>query len=476
MSAPSDSGPSAPLDEPVRLPEAHLALIIEDLLAAAGGAVSSTPDLDAVLLYGWASGASSGAEIARRVPHDPGLQHLLWGSQPRAEELSAFRDGEAARLEDRYAQAFGLARKAGLATLGGIALEPRTAPGGPVDPNGGWDRWLAGHLLASSVAADQREGPAGAAVPSWASTRAGRRASFRESVAVPVRSPQPPSVSAAGLLGRLAAVLVLLMTGLVAVRWVSAASAPAADRTPSVPSVPSGLPFDPVPQESAVAALPSDTPDTSDLLDEAYSEAITMALAALEDDDLLTARGSYLLARALRPDDEEAPNRLRQVETTLTIADRRGDWSDALTDLSDLRELAPGSPTVLRAYIAALVGAGREAIAERNFRRAADLCGEANRWFPDRQDARQCLIQAGFPPTVPPAPTARPAPTSRPATAPAVQVVPPTSQPTTAPASATAEAVPIAPGTAVPLLPTVPNAPAVAPGAPPANSPGPALP
>ena len=475
MSAPSDSGQPAPLNERVPLPEAHLALIIEDLLAAAGGAANANPDPDAVLLYGWASGASSGTEIARRLPHDLGLQYLLHGSQPRAEDLSAFRDREAIRLEGRYAQAFALARKAGLATLGGIALEPRTAPGGRVDPNGGWDRWLAGHLLASSAAAERREGPDGGSVPSWASTRAGRQAAFRGSVAVPARPPQAPSVSVVGLVGRLAAVLVLLVTGLVAVRWVSAASVPATTRTPSAPSVSSGLPFDPAPQESAVAALPSDSLDTTELLDEAYTEAITMAVDALEEDDLLTARGSYMLARALRPDDDDAQTRLRQVETALTIAERRGEWTEALADLSELRELAPSSPTVLRAYIAALVGAGRNAIAERDFRRAADLCGEANRWFPDRQDARQCLIQAGFPPTVPPVPT-RPAPTSLPATAPAVQVVPPTTLPTALPAIATVEVVPTAASTVPPLLPTVPSAPATPADTAPAETPAPALP
>jgi hypothetical protein len=49
---------------------------------------------------------------------------------------------------------------------------------------------------------------------------------------------------------------------------------------------------------------------------------------------------------------------------------------------------------VLRAYVTALVGAGRDALAGRDAPRAFALCDEAVRWLPARTDAQACLTQA----------------------------------------------------------------------------------
>jgi hypothetical protein len=264
-----------------------------------------------------------------------------------------------------------------------------------------------------------------------------------------------------------------LVAGLVSVRWLSTMTAPPVARATAARAPVSEVPTEPLPRVTE-PELTAATVDNSELVS-AHDDAIRQALEALEDDDITTARSFYLLARAAQPDDDEVQNRLREVEIVLLIDGRRNGWTEVLGDLADLRDVAPSSPTILRAYVAGLVGAGREALADREFRRAGDLCGEAYRWFPDRADARQCLLQSGFFPTATPLPPPTARPTSPPlqptlilpgvatssaaseATSPPLAPANPTEAlvPTDAPLPATPVSPVLVLPSPIPLLPTV---------------------
>src|SRR5262245_6225482 len=113
---------------PPLLPEHHLALVVEDALAAVDAAPGHSsaprpaPDLRAVLLYGWAGGLLSAGDVVRREEVDAGLRYLLRGTQLRAEELRAFREQHAAALEAVYGQVFDLCLATGMTSLGTIWL------------------------------------------------------------------------------------------------------------------------------------------------------------------------------------------------------------------------------------------------------------------------------------------------------------------------------------------------------------------
>src|SRR5215211_1438386 len=100
----------APAASPVSLPEDHLALVVEDALAAVDarsepGADGAGVDLRAALLYGWAISAVGARELAARSTSDLGLRHLLSDRQPSFAELRGFRETQRAAIEADFAKA-----------------------------------------------------------------------------------------------------------------------------------------------------------------------------------------------------------------------------------------------------------------------------------------------------------------------------------------------------------------------------------
>lgn len=231
---------------------------------------------------------------------------------------------------------------------------------------------------------------------------------------------------------RVAAALTIVVAGLVLLRWVAAVTAstvaPPAGRVTAggdLPSIPVAVGLEPAPEPTV----------TIDML-AAYEEAMRLGRDALLDDDLDTARDLYFLATEATPGDLEAEARLRQVETVVGIADRTTSWREALDDIDDLIALAPRSPTIARAYTEALVGAGREALAQGNTLRAMRLCGEATQRAPTRNDARLCMMQAAAAATAPPRATPS-ATVTRTATATATATSTPGVTPSVTPQTAT---------------------------------------
>lgn len=229
---------------------------------------------------------------------------------------------------------------------------------------------------------------------------------------------------------RVAAALAIVVAGLVLVRWVAAVTASTVAPSAGRVTASGDLPFIPVGLEPA----PEPT-ETIDML-AAREEAMRLGREALVDNDLETARDLYFLATEAMPGDPEAEARFRQVETVLGIEDRTTSWREALDDVDDLIALAPRSPTIARAYTEALVGAGREALAQGNTLRAMRLCGEATQRAPTRNDARLCATQASVAATTLPraTPSATAAPT---ATATATPTATPGVTPSVTPQTAT---------------------------------------
>ena len=189
------------------------------------------------------------------------------------------------------------------------------------------------------------------------------------------------------------ALLTLTLAGLVLMRWVTSVTAAPpltgqarhaspGSTLPSVPAV--GVPEGPA---------SSGAPLAPELI-AAHEEALRLGREALAAGDLETARDFYFLAVEALPGETEAHHMLRAVQTALDIGQRRGEWSEAIADLEDLVALAPSSGTVVRAYLDALVGGGREALEQGNAVRAQRLCGEVTFWSPARAEARQCLNEA----------------------------------------------------------------------------------
>ena len=218
---------------------------------------------------------------------------------------------------------------------------------------------------------------------------------------------------------KILAALAIVILGFVVLRWVAAVTvaptAPAAARSTS-----SGGDFPSVPVPSGVEPTPEPTEEVDRLA--AYDEAMRLARDSVAEDDFETARELYFLAGEALPGDPEAAARTRQVETVLGIDDRSAGWREALDDVEDLMVLAPRSPTIGRAYIEALVGAGREALDQDNMPRAERLCAEAAQRAPTRNDARLCVSQSAATATAMavvtltprPSATSRPAPSATP--------------------------------------------------------------
>jgi len=443
--APPNAAPSraAPSD----LPEGHLALVIEDAIAeidvasANGSARGSDPDLRQALLYGWATGAITARELALRATTDLGLRYLLRNKSLKFAEIRDFRESHEASLQRLYAEVFTLLTLAGAERLGRIRLPDASDR----DPAGTSER-LSRELLSGAAAGDYRddrelgETARGDELPKELGSHAGRQRAFRETRSKrrakgPTRSTRAGGGAASAQLARdedaaarpIAAgshrrvthrgraradairavtTLAIVLTGLVFVRWLSAVAAPGIETRPSGGAVAS-LASTPIPRALAEPTLTNNRPDLD--LGLARDEAMQFAEQALESNDLRTARDFYFLALQAVPDDPDASDRLREVEVALGIGDRRRDWDSALLDLGELRALAPSSSAVLQAYVTALVGAGRGALGEGDRERAVELCTEAARWFPTREDARTCLLVAGAGPTAtetPPSPTA----------------------------------------------------------------------
>jgi hypothetical protein len=457
-----------------QLPDGHLALVVDDVVAEVdawlGATPATGPDLRRALLYGWATGATTARELALRSRTDDGLRHLLQGATPPFGAIRAYREVHASELEQFYAAIFEILAVAGLSHLGQIRLPAASSTDAPVDT---YNR-LARELLSSAASADLRadrelgESIQGDELPAQLAAREPRRQVFRTtrrtrrdaivappplegrdlganrdrfatdaeatqehpllSNAGPAVAPGRSPVGARGTTHRftlrdavaIIATFIVVFGGMLLVRWVAVASAPAAAETrastaPSSDSISSALVG--LTPETAIGGTPVIGAQDQSLAG-ARDEAVRLATEALDDNDLQAARDLYFLASQAVPDDEEAADRLRQLDTALHVNDRRADWDDAILDLTDLRVAAPDSSAVLQAYVSGLVGAGRAALTARDPSRAAALCGEAVRWFPQRDDARSCLILSGGAPTATPVDTATPPPTLSPTATP----------------------------------------------------------
>ncbi|MEA2639561.1 MAG: hypothetical protein QOF51_955 [Chloroflexota bacterium] len=399
--------------QPGTLPDDHLALVVEDALAAgdSGQGAAEAPsaeqarrrELRAALLYAWATGAFSAGDLVRRATNDPGMRFVLRGHVPTDDEVRAFRQRTGPALAAAVAEALRVCAGAGVAALGEIDLDAAATQGFEA---------AAAELLARADHADERDAWTEtvwrADLPPGLVPRRLRRAAFLAAHVGPsVRSALPPPISTrpARHYGRLRpvasalAVVALLIGGLIATRWIAVAPvAGAASGARQPVNVPAALPTA-VPR-AGQAALPTTLPTSipTDQLDlaGARDEAMRLGAQALGDDDLESAHTFYLLAReALQSDDPEADARVRELETALGIGDRTGNWVAAVNDLADLRTVAPDAQSLLQAYVTALVGAGREALRVGNRAQAATYCDEATRWFPSRDDAQACLAAAG---------------------------------------------------------------------------------
>lgn len=443
--------------EAADLPEGHLALVVEDLLATVD-ARRGPGDLAAALLYGWSTGSMSARDVAMRAATDQGLRYLLNGAQPSFHDIRAYRERHGAELATVYAEAFEICRGAGLSRLGRIRFP--APPGGSFVPSTATRRGsaeLARQLLAQSGAEDARDDREvgderrGDELPAELAPRGDRREIFRQIRALleggpqalvergrtPARGELVPRQArderpargelvepralrraqgerSAALRRASSAIgaLVLVLAGLVAVRWVAFISVP----TTRMEAAESFL------RPGEAHGAPSEEVDPRATRD----EALRLAAVALSLDNLPSARDLYMLALQAVPGDRVAAARLLQVRTALGVGERQRGWEEALADLAELRELAPDSTALLQAYLAALVGAGREALIQGDEERALERCGEAIRWVPSMPEAQGCLARARPEATATPAPTLVPRPTPVPLTPARVPTVPPT--------------------------------------------------
>lgn len=193
---------------------------------------------------------------------------------------------------------------------------------------------------------------------------------------------------------RTLAIVALVLAALVTIRWMASATGTATTNPGGriAPPPARSAAGTPLPARFAIAT-PTPEPEPDPLI-LAHTEAMRLAQEELAADRLQSARDLYFLALQARPDDTEAADRLRQVDTVLAIDRRRGDWEEALAALDELWSIAPRSPTVFRAYVISLIEAGREALAQGSPGQAIELCGEAVRWAPTRGDAQACVAEA----------------------------------------------------------------------------------
>jgi hypothetical protein len=379
------------------LPEDHLALIVEDALAAADAALrqersSASARLRAAILYGWTIGAAGARDLVARAGSDPGLGYLFGGVIPTAEEVHAFRTGNRGELEEEYGNALGVCRGAGIARLGTIALPKRPARGRRDSAPLALARDLLDRADAVDAQDEQRLDPAARenALPIELAERDARKGTFaRLAGAGPlVRAPHPALGIARGILSGVLT-LALVLGGFLVIRWVGSANAEvnyAGQARVPVVAAPPQAPADSVPR----SALTPPTFHAEDLL-AASQEGIRLGILALAEDDLRAARDFFFLAAEAAPDNPMAADRLRQAETALAINSRTDDLEEAVRDLGELRRLAPGAPSVRSAYVTALVRAGSEAITAGEVAQASQLCAEARRWLPNRPDVANCM-------------------------------------------------------------------------------------
>ncbi len=402
------------------LPDDHLALVVQDALAAVDArwgreANPVDDDLRSVHLYGWAIGALGARELAARSATDLGLRHLLGDRRPSFAELRQSREDHRAELEADFGVALAVCRGAGLSRLGRIAL-PQHAGTGAVAAY----VTLARSYLDEADAADQRDdretgaGARGDELPTHLAAHDHRLETFtRLAVEVPTVSPFPRrGHSVVRALASAVATLGLLLGGLLLIRWVGAANAEVNYTGQARVPVAAAPPAAPTASPTPVAAIASPTGND---LTAASQEGIRLGIMALATDDLKTARDYFFLAHEAVPESPIAADRYRQIETALGIESRTDDWEPAVEDLAELRRVAPGSPTLLSGYVTALVGAGREVLRGGEAPRAFELCTEATRWLPTRADAQACLATARQEVSVSPT-QVRPSPTPRPAT------------------------------------------------------------
>jgi hypothetical protein len=408
---------------------------VADALAAVAAGAEPEPrpraasNLRAAILYGWAIGAVGAREQAVLAESDLGLRHLLADQHPSFAEIRSFREANRTALEAEYGTALAVCRAAGLTHLGRIGL-PRQAR----ILGAGTNRFVTQvrKLLDEAESADLRDdhelgaNVRGDELPVDLAARGPRQNTFRRLAAAgpAIRAPRRGVVIARALLSAVAT-LALLIGGLLLIRWVGAANAEVTysgqSRVP-VSAQPGGGITNPEPVTA--------TPDAIDLV-AASQEGVRLGIMSLVDDDLPGARDFLFLASRALPENTLAADRLRQVETALHIEQRTDGWSEALEDLGELRRLAPGSPSVLRAYVTGLVGAGREALADGDTTQAALHCGEAARWLPARTDAQACLTGASRAATsqaLAPTPTRTATPAPPVSTAPGTALAPPALQ------------------------------------------------
>lgn len=119
------------------LPEDHLAYFLSDLvdelnlqpiLATYGGVTRGTAPyhpqlLVKVLLYAYAVGMPASRQIARKLEEDVAFRVLAANQRPDFRTLSDFRKQQLPALADLFIQVLTLCQRAGLVTLGHIALD-----------------------------------------------------------------------------------------------------------------------------------------------------------------------------------------------------------------------------------------------------------------------------------------------------------------------------------------------------------------
>jgi len=455
------------------LGEDHIVFVIEDAVAEVEGSWTDDrgalpdPALSRVVLYGWATGALTAGDIALRSSSDVGARYLLRGASTSFREVRAFREARYAELRSLYSEVFEVLALAGARRLGRIALPMAS----------GRDRRqldelamacdeLAREWLDEAQAADEDDDQDLAEFPDRdypgsLASRKTRRLAFatsraaRASVSGRFGRPAGPTTfnalelsagrdarrgirapSAARLprsrtrIVGAAASAAVLFVGLALLRWVST-SVPVANGEPRVVArQPTPMGAQPTIAEPSRVIPPTDTLRTAAAateLADARDEAMGLAAQSLASDDLQAARDFYFLAVQSVPSDPEARDRLRQVETALSVDQPRLNWDDTLSDLQELRDAAPASPAVLQAYVTALVGAGRAALLSGDRDRGVGYCGEAVRWLPGRDDTQGCLRLAnGETATATPTPssTATPSPTASPTLSALIQQTP----------------------------------------------------
>jgi transposase len=119
------------------LPEDHLAYFLSDLveelnlapiLATYGSVTRGTPPyhpqlLVKVLLYAYAVGIPASRQIARKLEEDVAFRVLAANQRPDFRTLSDFRKQHLSALAELFVQVLQLCQRAGLVTLGHIALD-----------------------------------------------------------------------------------------------------------------------------------------------------------------------------------------------------------------------------------------------------------------------------------------------------------------------------------------------------------------